>query len=102
MKHSFLRLRNINISNIVLVMLILQFTTLHSEKKEKPIDFTQYELKENYYIDCPKKRECFKNCANNYVAMPGHSFDKFNTINQIKIRDCTSKCQEVICTANQN
>ncbi|TGM03229.1 hypothetical protein EHQ79_06600 [Leptospira jelokensis] len=102
MKHTFKKHININLSNIVLVIFFLQFTALHSEKKEKPVDFTQYELKENYFIDCRNKRECFKNCANNYVAMPGHSFDKFNTINQIKIKDCTSKCQEIICTENQN
>lgn len=101
MKHSKKRQKKLNLSSIVLLILTIQYTTLHSEKKDKPIDFTQYELKENYYIDCPKKRECFNNCSNNYVAMPGLSFDKFNSLNQIKIRECTSKCQEIICTDNQ-
>ncbi|EMY60285.1 hypothetical protein LEP1GSC203_0739 [Leptospira terpstrae serovar Hualin str. LT 11-33 = ATCC 700639] len=71
---------------------------MHSQKKEKVIDFTQYEIKENYKFDCPKKKECFQNCSNLYVAMPGRKYDQFTTLEQISLRECNRKCIEINCS----
>jgi hypothetical protein len=71
---------------------------MYSEKKEQVIDFTQYEIKENYKFDCPKKKECFQNCSKLYVAMPGRQYDQFNTFEQFSLRECNRKCIEISCS----
>ncbi|PKA06471.1 hypothetical protein CH366_18875 [Leptospira harrisiae] len=71
---------------------------MYSEKKEQVLDFTQYEIKENYKFDCPKKKECFQNCSKLYVAMPWIKYDQFNTLEQISLNECNRKCAEITCS----
>ncbi len=83
---------------IFTLIIFLISKDMHSEKKNQVIDFTQYEIKENYKFDCPKKKECFQNCSKLYVAMPGRKFDQFNTHEQISLRECNRECSEINCS----
>ncbi|ABZ94645.1 Hypothetical protein LBF_2148 [Leptospira biflexa serovar Patoc strain 'Patoc 1 (Ames)'] len=80
------------------ILFSLNFSKLYPENKKYPIDFSKYEINETYFIDCPKKKECFKNCSNTGSAMPYKKFDQFNTNDQILRNECTRKCNEIICT----
>ncbi len=82
---------------LFLIIFALYSTKIYSEKKNEIIDFSKFEIRENIYRDCPKKKECFKECSKSMSAMPNRKYDQFNTIEQVVRNECNRKCNEIIC-----
>ncbi|TGM58490.1 hypothetical protein EHQ94_10870 [Leptospira meyeri] len=83
---------------LALIIFFANFYKLFTQNKNEIIDFSKYEIKESFYLDCPEKKKCFNECSNSGSAMPNRKYDQFNTNDQVLRNECTRKCSEIICT----
>ncbi|WP_411822419.1 hypothetical protein [Leptospira sp. 'Mane'] len=70
---------------------------LFAKEKEKPIDFSQYEIKDSIKIDCRQKKECFRNCAGAGGGLADSTYDQTNKIIQFQLSECNRKCNLIDC-----
>ncbi|WP_411822417.1 hypothetical protein [Leptospira sp. 'Mane'] len=81
-------------------MFFLSFSTYGKDgKNEKPIDFSQYEIKDSLKIDCEQKRNCFLDCSQmkNFL---GNFSNSFGTIKTYEKEECRKKCNLINCNEN--